>query len=107
MIKLYDLLFNFKELIANDYQKARKIIIEYPVLAQALVKICSIFDEVNNPKKVKKSGHHSSNQVINDLTQDLMNNIMTLTPEQIQALPEPERLKVLEIIQQQLVKETS
>ena len=111
---MYDILFKFKELISEDYAQAKKIVTDYPVLGQALLKCCKVFDSMNNPAAQNEemqlhegstANQNSAMEIEDDPTavnEEILSKILSLTPEQIESLPEDEKQKVLKIIQAQM-----
>lgn len=99
LIELYDVLFKFKELIVKDVRAARKILTNYPVLAQAILRIVAIFKDLYARTN---SGNIPQKLDLSTLTEDLLQNVISLTPTQIEAMPANEREKVLEILQSRL-----
>lgn len=61
LIQLYDILFKFKQMISEDYANARKLLVEYPVLAQGLLRGAKVFEtlkhlELNETMEIDGTG---------------------------------------------------
>eukprot|EP00510_Aplanochytrium_minuta_P002180 CAMPEP_0184009196 /NCGR_PEP_ID=MMETSP0954-20121128/2445_1 /TAXON_ID=627963 /ORGANISM="Aplanochytrium sp, Strain PBS07" /LENGTH=184 /DNA_ID=CAMNT_0026288491 /DNA_START=249 /DNA_END=803 /DNA_ORIENTATION=- len=132
MIEVYDVIANMKEFIQKDYNGAKAVITQYPVLVPALLRATELLHSLNPsmnsgshsmPAEMQPPAQQSWNQQqpkelapmasvpptqqqpsVN--TSEIINQVLQLTPEQIAALPPSERHQVQTIIQQHLVQQS-
>src|SRR5690606_2758366 len=94
------------QLMKDDYATAERILNDFPVLSQALLKAAKVFHGIAHPEEQMDIANDSDfNQFVGEggeLSADLMNKILALTPEQIQNLPVEQRNTVMQIMQQQV-----